>query len=124
MPKQIIKIIKKDDKFVIDKNKNYEYFFSMSIIFYHKIIEVMKKDSGMNIEINPKFENLLTKLTINNETIIINEAEIKFLTDWVDCLCLIMLELDSIDFKNKDIKKFLRLSESLINNSKKLLKTP
>jgi len=115
-------IIEKDNQeFVIKNDKNYELFFSMSIVFYQRIIEFMKKDTGMIISINPKFETLLLKISFHNEEIKLNEEDLKLLIDWVDCLCLIMLDIESIDYKNKDIKKYLRLSESLIANSKKLL---
>lgn len=121
MAKSQIKIEKDGDVFIISKDKNYELFFSMSVVFYQKVIEIMKQDSGLNISINPKFESVLLKMSLNNESIKINEDDLKLLLDWVDCLCLIMLDIESIDYKNKDIKKYLRLSESLISNSKKLI---
>lgn len=121
MAKSQIKIEKDGDIFIIAKDKNYELFFSMSVVFYQKVIEIMKQDSGLNISINPKFESVLLKMSLNNESIKINQDDLKLLLDWVDCLCLIMLDIESIDYKNKDIKKYLRLSESLISNSKKII---
>lgn len=122
MPKSKITIEKRENNFIIKKDNYYELFFSMSILFYHRIIEVIKQDSGMNVAMNPKFEVLLTKLSLENEVLIIEENELKLLADWVDCLCLIMLDIDNLNLKNKDIKKYLRLCESLLSVSKKLLK--
>jgi len=121
MAKSKIKLEKKDNLFVIDKNKNYESFFSMSIVFYQKLIQLMEENEGVNIHLNPKFEMLLNKLSLNNEEIKLEQNDLKLLVDWTDCLCVIMLELDSIDFKDKEIQKYLRLSETLIQQGKEFL---
>lgn len=121
MAKAKIKIEKKDQNFVITKNKNYELFLSMSIIFYQKLITLMQENEGVNIYLNPKFEILLNKISLNNSEIILENDDLKLLIDWADCLCIIMLEIDSIDFKDKDIQKYLGLSESLIKQGKNLL---
>lgn len=121
MAKAKIKLEKQDNLFVIDKNKNYELFFSMSIVFYQKVIQAMEENGGISLYLNPKFEILLNKLSLNNNEIKLEENDLKLLVDWADCLCLIMLEIDSINFKDKDIQKFLGLSETLIKQSKELL---
>ena len=121
MAKSKIKLEKKDNLFVIDKNKNYELFFSMSIVFYQKLIQLMEENEGVNIYLNPKFEVLLNKLSLYNEEIKLDQNDLKLLVDWTDCLCVIMLELDSIDFKDKEIQKYLRLSETLIQQGKEFL---
>jgi hypothetical protein len=121
MAKAKIKLEKQDNLFVIDKNKNYELFFSMSIVFYQKVIQAMEENGGISLYLNPKFEILLNKLSLNNNEIKLEENDLKLLVDWADCLCLIMLEIDSINFKDKDIQKFLGLSETLIKQGKELL---
>lgn len=123
MAKIKTKIEKIDDFYIIDKDKNYEFFFSMSIIFYQKLISIMQNSEGVVLSMNPKFENLLTKLNLKNEIIKINKDDLSIMIEWVDCLCLIMLDIDSIDLKNKEIKKYLRISESIITTGKKLLNT-
>lgn len=123
MAKAKIKIEQQDNFFIIDKNKNYELFFSMSIVFYQKIIQLMQENEGVNIYLNPKFEVLLNKLSLNNQEIKLDKNDLKLLIDWADCLCIIMLEIDSIDFKDKEIQKYLRLSETLIKQGKELLLT-
>lgn len=121
MAKAKIKIEQQDNFFIIDKNKNYELFFSMSIVFYQKIIQLMQENEGVNIYLNPKFEVLLNKLSLSNKEIKLEKNDLKLLIDWADCLCIIMLEIDSIDFKDKEIQKYLRLSETLIKQGKELL---
>jgi hypothetical protein len=123
MAKIKTKIEKIDDSYIIDKDENYEFFFSMSIIFYQKLISIMQNSEGVVLSMNPKFENLLTKLNLKNEIIKINKDDLSIMIEWVDCLCLIMLDIDSIDLKNKEIKKYLRISESIITTGKKLLNT-
>lgn len=116
-----INIEKSNDFFVIEKDKNYEFFLSMSIIFYQKLMSIIQSGDGMIISLNPKFENLLSKISLKNEVIKLTEDELKLMIDWTDCLCLIMLDIDSIDFKNKEIKKYLKLSEIFISTCKKLI---
>ena len=123
MAKIKTKIEKIADSYIIDKDENYEFFFSMSIIFYQKLISIMQNSEGVVLSMNPKFENLLTKLNLKNEIIKINKDDLSIMIEWVDCLCLIMLDIDSIDLKNKEIKKYLRISESIITTGKKLLNT-
>ena len=123
MAKAKIKIEQQDNFFIIDKNKNYKLFFSMSIVFYQKIIQLMQENEGVNIYLNPKFEVLLNKLSLNNKEIKLDKNDLKLLIDWADCLCIIMLEIDSIDFKDKEIQKYLRLSETLIKQGKELIST-
>jgi hypothetical protein len=121
MPRSNIKIEKSDDFIIIEKDKNYEFLLSMSIIFYQKLMTIMQSNEEFLISMNPKFENLLSKINLKNEAIKINNEELKLLIDWIDCLCLIMLDLDSIDLKNKDIQKYLKMSGKFILSSKKIL---
>jgi hypothetical protein len=121
MPRSNIKIEKSDDFIIIEKDKNYEFLLSMSIIFYQKLMTIMQSNEEFLISMNPKFENLLSKINLKNETIKINNEELQLLIDWIDCLCLIMLDLDSIDLKNKDIQKYLKMSGKFILSSKKIL---
>lgn len=121
MSRTKIKIEKTNDLITIDKDKNYEFLLSMSIIFYQKIMTIMQSHEELLISLNPKFENLLIKINLKNEKIELNEDELKLLIDWIDCLCLIMLDLESIDLKNKEIQKYLKMSEKFIISSKKIL---
>jgi len=121
MPRINIKIEKSDDCIIIDKDKNYEFLLSMSIVFYQKLMQIMQDNEEVLISLNPKFESLLSKINLKNEVIKINNEELKLLIDWIDCLCLIMLDLDSIDFKNKEIQKYLKVSEKFISSGKKIL---
>lgn len=123
MTKVKTKIEKVNDFFIIDKNENYEFFFSMSILFYQKLITIMQDSEGIVLHMNPKFETLLQKLNLKNEVIKINKDDLNIMIEWIDCLCLIMLDIDSIDLKNKEIKKYLRIAESIISSGKKLLNT-
>lgn len=120
MAKSQIKISAKDDSIVIENDNNFESFLSMSLIFYHKIIDIMQKTQGLLLAMNPNFQNLIIKLSTNEKEIKLSKEDLKIMTDWIDCLCLIMLDLDSIDFKNKQIKKYLSFSEQFIKKSKKL----
>lgn len=121
MAKAKIKIEKNEDNFIIIRDKNYEFLLSISVVFYQRIIKMMQESQGINLVMNKKFESLLGKIIISDDQIILNEEELKLYSDWLDCLCLIMLDLESIDFKSKDIKKYLSLSENFIKQSKNFL---
>ena len=121
MAKAQIKIEKNNDFFLISNDKNYELMLSMSVIFYNRIVELMKNTDGIVLYMNPKFKNLIKNISSKSDFISLSDVELKLLIDWVDCLCLIMLDIDSIDYKDKDIKKYLSLSEKFIKNGKELL---
>lgn len=121
MPKSKIKISSQNDSIIIENDETFESFLSMSLVFYHKIIDIMQRTQGLLLAMNPNFQNLIIKLSTKDEQIVLSKENLKIMTDWIDCLCLIMLDLDSIDFKNKQIKKYLSLSEQFIKKSKTLI---
>jgi hypothetical protein len=121
MPKIEIKIERDQNLFIIRKDKNFDHLISLSIVFYERIMSFMQKTEGVSLQMNPKFVSLLQKITTNSEKLYLSQEDITIFVDWVDCLCLIMLDIDSIDYANKDIKKYLTLSERFIKKSKELM---
>lgn len=121
MSKIEIKIERDQNLFIIKRDKNFDHLISLSIVFYERIMSFMKKSEGIVLHMNPKFASLINKITAESEKLYLSEEDIALFVDWVDCLCLIMLDIDSIDYSNKEIKKYLTLSERFIKKSKELM---
>lgn len=122
MPRVEIKINRDKNLFIIKKDKNFELLLGISVVFYKRIMTLMQKsETNVIIQMNPKFTSLINKVTSDSERLFLSEEDITLFVDWVDCLCLIMLDLDSVDYKNKEIKRYLTLSERFIKRTKELM---
>lgn len=121
MPKIEVKIQRDKNLYIIKKDPNFNHLMGLSLVFYQRIMSLMQGTDGMILQMNPKFMSLINKITIDSEKLYLSEEDITLFVDWVDCLCLIMLDLDSVDYKNRDIKKYLTLSERFIKRSKELM---
>lgn len=121
MPKTEIKIQRDKNLFIIRRDDNFIHLLEMSLVFYKRLMTLMQDTEGVVLQMNTKFLNLINKVTIDSEKIYLSEDDVTLFADWVDCLCLIMLDLDSVDYKNKEIKKYMTLSERFIKRSKELM---
>ena len=121
MPKTEIKIQRDKNLFIIRRDDNFIHLLEMSLVFYKRLMTLMQDTEGVVLHMNTKFLNLINKVTIDSEKIYLSEDDVTLFADWVDCLCLIMLDLDSVDYKNKEIKKYMTLSERFIKRSKELM---
>jgi hypothetical protein len=121
MPKTEIKIQRDKNLFIIRRDDNFIHLLDMSLVFYKRLMTLMQDTEGVAMQMNTKFLNLISKVTIDSEKVYLSEDDVTLFADWVDCLCLIMLDLDSVDYKNKEIKKYMTLSERFIKRSKELM---
>lgn len=121
MPKTEVKIQRDNNLFIVKKDDNFIHLLDLSLVFYKRLMSLIQESDGVILQMNSKFVSLINKLTIDAEKIYLSEEDITLFVDWVDCLCLIMLDLDSIDYRNKDIKKYMTLSERFIKRSKELM---
>ena len=121
MPKTEIKIQRDKNLFIIRRDDNFIHLLEMSLVFYKRLMTLMQDTEGVVLHMNTKFLNLINKVTIDSEKVYLSEDDVTLFADWVDCLCLIMLDLDSVDYKNKEIKKYMTLSERFIKRSKELM---
>lgn len=121
MAKKEISIERDKNLFIVKRDNNLEHLINISLVFYQNILSFMEKAEGSVLELSPKFAALIEKITNDSKEIYLSEEDFALFADWVDCLCLIMLEMDTIDYNDKQIKKYLSISESFIKKSKELI---
>ena len=121
MPKAEVKISRDKNLFIIKRDSNFTHLIDISLVFYKRLMTLIQDTDGVILQMNPKFLDLIGKITIDEEKIYLSEEDVTLFVDWVDCLCLIMLDLDSVDYKSKEVKKYLTLSERFIKRSKELM---
>lgn len=134
MPKKPLKriIIKKEnDLYVIDNNEYFSNFLNISFDIYRKTINAISQSEGIYIHISPKFQTILLKIEkhFKEETIKFERWELESILDWIDCMCVIILnapkELEPFlenDESDESLNVFLQLSEEFMQKSKKILK--
>lgn len=121
MPKAEVKINRDKNLFIIKRDPNFIHLLDISLVFYRRLMTLIQDADGVILQMNPKFLDLIGKVTVDAEKIYLSEEDVALFVDWVDCLCLIMLDLDSVDYKSKEVKKYLTLSERFIKRSKELM---
>lgn len=122
MKRKQIKIEQKGDIIIIHKDDNFNHLISISYVFYERIMSVVNSEQAIHYKMSPRFAGLLNKIAIKNDIIHLSEDELSLFVDWIDTLCLIMLDLDNINYNHVEIKRYLTLSEKFIQKSKKILK--
>lgn len=80
----------------------------------------MQQLDQVQYEQQPEFIELIKKLLGGNEVAEINSKELSWLKNWVDIIINVVLELETADFKNKQMKRFLKTAENLMTEIKKL----
>jgi hypothetical protein len=121
MSKAEVKINRDKNLFIIKRDTNFNHLLDISLVFYRRLMTLIQDADGVILQMNPKFLDLIGKVTVDAEKIYLSEEDVALFVDWVDCLCLIMLDLDSVDYKSKEVKKYLTLSERFIKRSKELM---
>lgn len=122
----IIKIKKiKDDRISIKLDENLNHLLGIAYGFHKKVIESTSKAEGKIYQETFVFNNLIDKLT-NQETkeTELNLEEIKTLYNWIECICQMMIEMDTINLKHKNIKKFFKLAQNFIKKTTKYKSQP
>lgn len=123
MRKKHITINRDKDIITISKDENFEHLLGVSYVFYERIMSLIESEKGPVFQISPRFKKLIDKLSVKSDSVKLSEEELGLFVDWVDTLCLIMLDIDTIDYKNIEIKRYLTLSEKFIKKSKEIMQS-
>lgn len=123
MKKRQITVEKDNNLIIILKDENFEHLLGVSYVFYERIMSLIQSDKGPVFQMSPRFVSLIKKLSVKSDKVYLSDDELALFVDWVDTLCLIMLDLDTIDYKNTEIKKYLTLSEKFIKRTKQIMKS-
>lgn len=114
---------KKEKKgtFCIFKDENFAHLMAMSFTFHSKYMEIVSEQKGQTMQESPKFLKLMQDLSVANEKISIRQSELKLLNEWVKCITEIIIELPTANLKDKNLKKFFRLSQDFVKKTNEVL---
>ena len=106
----------------IKKDDNLFHLIGMSYGFHKTMMEAASKSKGKKYKEGEYFNSILTKLELNEEeTALLSLRELRLLSDWIDKICQMMLELNSIDLKDKKLKKYFKLSQDFLLKLKPII---
>lgn len=100
------------NRFALVKNKNFHFLLSNTYGFYRKILNDMESSSIYEeySEI-PEFTQLIEKLTDDNTESELSMDNLTTLMNWIDIICTVILELEGIDFNDKDLVKYFKIAK-------------
>lgn len=123
-----VTITKKDNEFIIKKNENFKFMFTMTNMIYDEIKKSMNLSLGIGLQFNEKkeFLDIITNLSSDNKVSILTEDEATKLVSWIDIICNTLLEKEDLDLKNEELNKYFKISSKFNKKTIKLLsdKTP
>lgn len=114
---------KESDEFIIVKDDNFMFFIQGSFGFYKETIRQLQLQLGIISEIKQSLVALLYRLLKDGDADILTKEELLQFIDWVEALCIIMIESEKINFQDQSVSKYLKIAEEFTNKTKKLLKT-
>lgn len=117
-----LKTKEKTEEFIIIKDENFMFFIQGSYGFYKEAIRQMRIQLGIASEIKESMVLLLYRLVMDGEKEIISKDELIQFVDWIEGLCIIMIEAEKINFKDPSVIRYLKIAEEFTNQTKKLLK--
>lgn len=110
------------DVFEIVKDNNFAHLMGIGYGFHKTIMQATSKADNMDYHDGEYFKSIIIKIeNTDEETAILNSKELRILSEWIDSLCQMMLEMNTIDFKDKKIKKYFKLSENFVTKLKPML---
>lgn len=108
-----LKIEKIDnDNFIINKNKNFNYLLKSSNALHQKILDDKKNEYQSKFgKESPEFVDLIIELMNDDPIALVNAVHLIEMRRWIDVLCVITLQKDQVNFKDKNIIKFFKIAE-------------
>lgn len=108
-----------DNEYSIHKNIHLEFLIRGCHGFYSNIVQHMQEAYREQYVEKSEFIILMKKLLNETEFATVDSKDLVWLYDWVDVIVNIILELDSADFRDKNMKRFLKTAENFISEIKK-----
>lgn len=118
-----IKINKlENDSYEIIKDNNFAHLMGMSSGFYTRVLQFGSKFENVTANSSIEFKIVLNKIKDHKELKpIFNKKELFMIDFWIKSLCEMLLEIDAIDLKEKNLVKYLKLSQSFTLKLKTIL---
>lgn len=109
-----------DNMYKIYKNTNFNFLICSCNSLYDEIIESMKKHYK-TYEVKKETSKLIERLKSKSKFEELTKKELIWLTNWIDIICVILIEMDTINFKDKDVIKFFKSAQNFIDKTKKYI---
>ena len=110
-----------DNNYVINKNKNFFILIEKAYVIYNEIISDLKKHSKQPYKEKKTFINLINNLKQKNKTSIVSKSDLQLLVNWIDIICVLLLEKESVNLKDTELNSFFKLSEKFIKQANMIL---
>lgn len=110
-----------DDNYIINKNKNFFLLIEKAHAIYNEIISDLKKHSKQPYKEKKTFINLINNLKEKNKTSIVSKNDLQLLVNWIDIICILLLEKESVNLKDVELNTFFKLSEQFIKQANMIL---
>ena len=110
-----------EDVYKITKNVHLEYLIKGTYGFFYKIKNGIKVPPGSELVAKDSFLELIEKLLSDDKTVTFSKNEINNIRLWIDAVVILVLEWETTDFKNKEIKKYIKMTQNFIEEINKLI---
>lgn len=110
-----------EDEFIIFKNIHLELLIKGCYGFYANIVNSMHIASPEAYVEKKEFVIMIQKLLDDNEKCSLSKEEIHWLKEWIDIIITMILEIETADLKNKNIKRLMKTAENFIYEIKNVL---
>ncbi len=107
------------DEYLIHKNMHLEFLIKGCHEFYYSIVQHMSMAYQEQYVEKPEFIELMKILLDETEFATINSKDLVWLYDWVDVIINIIIEMDTPNFKDKQMKRFFKTAENFISEINK-----
>ena len=110
-----------DNNYVINKNKNFFILIEKAYVIKNEIISNLKKHRKQQYKKKKTFINLINNLKQKNKTSIVSKSDLQLLVNWIDIICVLLLEKESVNLKDTELNSFFKLSEKFIKQANMIL---
>ncbi len=110
-----------ENEFIFKKNFHLEFLIRGCYAFFSTIVVELERrdDSKVQYVEKAEFKSLMAKLMDSSSIAIVTCKELMWLRDWVDVIINIVLEMEHANFKDKNMKRFLKTAENLMTEINK-----
>jgi len=109
-----------DGTFVLSKNKNLHFLSNSCHSFYNVIMDVFAKQKP-NLELDFAHLQLIERFHKKDKSIILTEEELRWLTDWINTMCIMIIEMNTVEFGNVYVKRFFKMATNFIQKTKEII---
>lgn len=118
-----ITIEKKDETYIIHRNKHLNYLIEECRKCYKTIVDNIEFYSQTKYQESDDFIKLMTKVLDEKNDVYLSGKELTTLGTWIDINVILFVELDNSNLQDKEVKKFLKIAENFINEIKNITNT-